>query len=926
MITRRLPGIAFERQPSQPRDILPRMDIALFVGFAANGPLNQPVPLESEAQFTAIFGGDAPLVWDAERGETVYAYLAPAVRAFFRNGGTRCWAVRVAGAGAVTNTFTIPGLARANVDSAGTLVDIETVLIGARSPGRWSDDLAVSAVLLSRPLSPFTVGDPLALPLDPTQVKAGDWLRLTFSTPGSPPGAVSEERFTLMYAVAKPHRVLWFGARPHAASPAAHLAGTVWLHGTPYGALLAPDDNDGAHTLTLDSIPMARPQYGEFLRAEFGGVRGWLMVEAVSEVGSSIESPLSPPAARGLLVEARGLWPLNSAPSVVGLTAHVEVLTMQLFVREGVSYPVSVSDLGFDPAHPRYWGALPDDDTLYRARYANWQQHLPIDAFENEQAALWREVTEPRFPIAALPAADNAVFFPLAMQTLPENYIGASFTAEPPLVRDGLHNFNADLFLDPLLKEFCAGSLLAQADFLRYGKEPGYVPVGIHTLLELDEVTIAAVPDLAHRGWREALPDLADPTTPDIAAEAADPCTPLPPFEECAPFVLAAPMLSHTPPDDTGSFTLSWGGDDRSERFILQEVIALVPTESVTLYEGTGTSFTLYRRPRGHYFYRVRANSGEVVSEWSAWMQVTVGAQGRWQLLPADQYTPKTLLEVQQRLIQLCAARADVFAVLALPDHYREDAAALHVDALRALFVPTPSVAAAALLAANSVTGFCYGEARALTYAALYHPWVTVREASRDILPRTVPPDGMMCGMIAFRALTRGAWIAPANELLRDVVALQPPLSAYFDLLNAGVNTLRHEARGFLCLSADTLATDEDSDLRSINVRRLLILLRRLALQQGVNYVFEPNSDSFRRLVQRTFESSMRYLFTRGAFAGNRPDTAYRVVVDATVNPPQSVDAGRLIVELRVAPSQPLTFMTVRLVQVGDRTLQVQLA
>ncbi len=75
------------------------MDIAGFVGFAASGPIDVPVPVEDATQFAAIFGADAPLAWDAEHGEQAYAYLGPAVRAFFRNGGRRCWVVRVADGG-----------------------------------------------------------------------------------------------------------------------------------------------------------------------------------------------------------------------------------------------------------------------------------------------------------------------------------------------------------------------------------------------------------------------------------------------------------------------------------------------------------------------------------------------------------------------------------------------------------------------------------------------------------------------------------------------------------------------------------------------------------------------------------------------------------------------------------------------------------
>jgi len=212
------------------------------------------------------------------------------------------------------------------------------------------------------------------------------------------------------------------------------------------------------------------------------------------------------------------------------------------------------------------------------------------------------------------------------------------------------------------------------------------------------------------------------------------------------------------------------------------------------------------------------------------------------------------------------------------------------------------------------------GEVGATSYGALYHPWLVGREVVGDgrALRRT-PPDGAACGVLARRALTRGAWIAPANEPLSGVVALDPRIGRdrWLDLQLAQVNIVRQEPRGFLVMNSDTLSRDED--LREIGVRRLLILLRRLALRRGSAYVFEPNSQAFRRLVERDFEALMDQMFLRGAFAGATPAASYQVVANDTVNTRQSVELGRFIVELRVAPSRPMTFMTIRLVQTGDQ-------
>jgi phage tail sheath protein FI len=47
------------------------------------------------------------------------------------------------------------------------------------------------------------------------------------------------------------------------------------------------------------------------------------------------------------------------------------------------------------------------------------------------------------------------------------------------------------------------------------------------------------------------------------------------------------------------------------------------------------------------------------------------------------------------------------------------------------------------------------------------------------------------------------------------------------------------------------------------------------------------------------------------------------VIADATVNPRQSVDQGRLIVMIQVAPSQPMEFITVQLVRSGEGELLI---
>ncbi|MGH6831378.1 MAG: hypothetical protein ACREDG_09540, partial [Methylocella sp.] len=251
-----------------------------------------------------------------------------------------------------------------------------------------------------------------------------------------------------------------------------------------------------------------------------------------------------------------------------------------------------------------------------------------------------------------------------------------------------------------------------------------------------------------------------------------------------------------------------------------------------------------------------------------------------------------------------------------MPSHYRRQEVLDHLEALSppafgGLVAEEPIVA--------GVPPLTPGEDPGLGHGALYHPWPATEatgDARRLLSPATFqPPDGAVLGVTASLTNNRGAWLAPANRSFSGVIALEPRLDAAARqaLTAAHVNVIVQEPRGCSPLNADTLG--RNSGTRLINVRRLSILLRRLALREGTGYVFEPNDAQSRNLVRHRFERLLADLYVRAALAGPRPQAAYRVIIDESVNTPQSLDLGRFIVELRVAPSRPLAFLTVRLVQ-----------
>ncbi len=116
------PGLYYEIIDTARDDIDPsRVDIPAFIGITGQGPLAEAKQINSQAQFQANFGGFIAT-----------SYLAYTVRAFFENGGTRCYVVRVASKSAHAASVVLK-------DETGR----DTLCISANGPGVWGNDLTV---------------------------------------------------------------------------------------------------------------------------------------------------------------------------------------------------------------------------------------------------------------------------------------------------------------------------------------------------------------------------------------------------------------------------------------------------------------------------------------------------------------------------------------------------------------------------------------------------------------------------------------------------------------------------------------------------------------------------------------------------------------------------------------------------------------
>ena len=201
-------------------------------------------------------------------------------------------------------------------------------------------------------------------------------------------------------------------------------------------------------------------------------------------------------------------------------------------------------------------------------------------------------------------------------------------------------------------------------------------------------------------------------------------------------------------------------------------------------------------------------------------------------------------------------------------------------------------------------------------FGALYAPWIYVGDPlrPRGRLTRRIPPSGHLAGVYARTDLTKGVHKAPANEEIEGAKDVDFRIDdAAQDLLNPeGVNVLRvFPGRGVCVWGART--TSSDPDWRFINIRRLLIMIEESVREAMQWAVFEPHDAGLRNTVRVAVSTFLEDLWRAGALKGKSRDEAFFVTCDETNNPAATVDAGRLVTDVGVAPARPAEFIVFRI-------------
>jgi len=192
-------------------------------------------------------------------------------------------------------------------------------------------------------------------------------------------------------------------------------------------------------------------------------------------------------------------------------------------------------------------------------------------------------------------------------------------------------------------------------------------------------------------------------------------------------------------------------------------------------------------------------------------------------------------------------------------------------------------------------------------YVATYYPWVKIidRDTTR---PVWVPPSVVLPGVISYTDQVAHEWFAPAGLNrggLTSVVEAKTRLThaERDDLYENRINPIASfPGQGVVVFGQKTLQS-KPSALDRINVRRLLIGLRKFIASSSRYLVFEQNSAALRNRFLNIVNPYLEQVQSNSGLS------AFRVVMDDTNNTPDVVDRNQLVGQIFIQPTRTAEFI-----------------
>ncbi|HEX3549453.1 MAG TPA: hypothetical protein VHT53_03720 [Candidatus Elarobacter sp.] len=209
-------------------------------------------------------------------------------------------------------------------------------------------------------------------------------------------------------------------------------------------------------------------------------------------------------------------------------------------------------------------------------------------------------------------------------------------------------------------------------------------------------------------------------------------------------------------------------------------------------------------------------------------------------------------------------------------------------------------------------------------FLQLAYPWVRTSSSSA-LRGGLEPPDGLLAGMLARNALSRGTFASATKVPPADVADLWPELPAY-DTTRSGlvpawdgspkplmerISTFGFTPDGIRLLSDVTAYPGES--YRDGPVNRLVSVICRAARTFGEAVVFESNGPALWGRTRAFLQTLMTKLWTLDAFDGATVTDAFSVRCDASTMTQNDLDNGRLVADVTFAAASTTDVIRVTL-------------
>ena len=192
-------------------------------------------------------------------------------------------------------------------------------------------------------------------------------------------------------------------------------------------------------------------------------------------------------------------------------------------------------------------------------------------------------------------------------------------------------------------------------------------------------------------------------------------------------------------------------------------------------------------------------------------------------------------------------------------------------------------------------------------YVGTYYPWVKIldRDTSRPVF---VPPSVVIAGVISNTDAVAHEWFAPAGLNrggLTSVTEAKTRLThaERDELYESRINPIASfPGQGVVVFGQKTLQS-KPSALDRINVRRLLIRLRKFIASTSRFLVFEQNTQALRNRFLNIVNPFLEQVQSNSGLS------AFRVVMDDTNNTPDVVDRNQLVGQIFIQPTRTAEFI-----------------